>query len=53
MMWDLGLPGDEYEVHLVAPDLDLAVLTTADPPSRFTMQQSLWNTFVGSAAGST
>jgi hypothetical protein len=52
MMWDLGLPGDEYEVHLVAPDFDLAVLTTANPPCRFTLPQALWNSFVGSAAGS-
>jgi hypothetical protein len=51
MMWDLGSAGDEYEIHLVAPNLDLAVLTLADPPSRFTLPQALWNTFVGSAAG--
>jgi hypothetical protein len=52
MMWDLGSPGDEYEVHITAPYLDLAIVTTADPPSRFTMPQPLWNTFVASAAGS-
>ena len=52
MMWNLGSPADEYEVHLVAPNLDLAVLTTADPPSRFTLPQALWNIFVESAAGS-
>ena len=51
MMWNLGSAGDEYEIHLVAPSFDLAVLTTADPPSRFTMTQAIWNTFVGSAAG--
>jgi hypothetical protein len=52
MMWDLGSPGDEYEVHVTAPYFDLALVTTADPPSRFTMSQALWNTFVASAAGS-
>jgi hypothetical protein len=52
IMWDLGLAGDEYMLRLVAPYLDLSVLLTADPPSRFTMPQALWNTFVGSAAGS-
>jgi hypothetical protein len=51
MMWNLGSAGDEYEIHLVAPSLDLAVLTTADPPSRFTLTQAIWNTFVGTAAG--
>ena len=51
MMWNLGTAGDEYEIHLVAPNLDLAVLTLADPPSRFTLPQALWNTFAGSAAG--
>jgi len=51
MMWDLGFAGDEYEVHLVAPNFDVAVLTSADPPSRYTLPQALWNTFVGSAAG--
>jgi hypothetical protein len=52
LMWSLGSPGDEYELHLVAPYLDLAVLMTADPPSRFAMPQALWDTFVTSAAGS-
>lgn len=52
LMWSVGSPGDEYELHLVAPYLDLAVLMTADPPSRFPMPQALWDTFVASAAGS-
>ncbi len=51
MMWNLGSAGDEYEIHLTAPSFDLALLTTADPPSRYTMTQAIWNTFVGSAAG--
>jgi hypothetical protein len=51
IMWSFGLPGDEYELHLVASDLDLAVLTTADPPSRFAMPQKLWDLFVDSAGG--
>ena len=51
MMWNLSTAGDEYEVHLLAPGFDLAVLTTADPPSRFTMTQAIWNMFVGTAAG--
>jgi hypothetical protein len=44
IMWNLGSPGDEYLLHFVAPAFDLSVLTTADPPSRFTLTQSLWNT---------
>jgi hypothetical protein len=51
-MWNYGLAGDEYEVHYVGPDIDLAVLTTADPPSQFTLPQALWNTLVSTAAGS-
>ena len=52
MMWDLGSVGDEYLVHFVAPVFDLSVLTTADPPSRFTLPQKLWDALVASAAGS-
>jgi len=52
MMWDTGAAGDEYLVHYVAPVLDLSVLTTADPPSRFTLPQNLWDVLVASAAGS-
>jgi hypothetical protein len=51
MMWDLGTAGDEYLVHYVAPGIDLSVLTTADPPSRFTLKQNLWDLLVASAAG--
>ena len=52
IMWSLGTPGDEYELHLVAPYLDLAILMTEDPPSRYTMAQPLWDTVVATAAGS-
>ncbi len=51
MMWNLSSAGDEYLVHYVAPGFDLGVLTTADPPSRFALQQSLWNMIVASTAG--
>jgi hypothetical protein len=51
IMWNLGSPGDEYLLHFVAPSFDLSVLTTADPPSRFALSQTLWNSLVATAAG--
>jgi Tol biopolymer transport system component len=51
IMWDGGQVGDEYELHYVAPAIDLAVLTMADPPSRFAVPQALWNMLVASAGG--
>jgi hypothetical protein len=51
MMWNLSSAGDEYLVHYVATGFDLSVLTTADPPSRFTLPSALWNTLTASVAG--
>jgi hypothetical protein len=51
MMWNLSSAGDEYLVHYVSPVFDLSVLTTADPPSRFTLPTSLWSSLTASVAG--
>jgi hypothetical protein len=49
-----GAAGDQYLLHLSAPNLDLQVFTKADPPSRYTLTQALWNTLTAtSAAAST
>ncbi len=50
LQWNGGAAGDQYLLHLTAPNLDVAVFTTADPPSRFTLTQALWNTITTTAA---
>lgn len=50
LQWNGGSAGDQYLLHLTAPNLDVAVFTTADPPSRYTLTQALWNTITSSAA---
>lgn len=50
LQWNGGAAGDQYLLHLTAPNLDVAVFTTADPPSRFTLTQALWNTIATTAA---
>ena len=52
MMWNLSSAGDEYLIHFINPVFDLSVLTTADPPSRFTLPSNLWNALTASVGGS-
>lgn len=51
IMWNGGQAGDDYLVHVVGPSFDLSYFTTADPPSRATLDASLWNALATSAAG--
>jgi hypothetical protein len=51
IQWDGGSAGDDYLLHFTGPNLDLEVFTTADPPSRYTLTPSLWNTVTTTAAG--
>src|SRR5262249_55570013 len=46
-----GADGDEYRIHVVAPNFDLAIFATADSLSRYTMPVPLWNALTTSAAG--
>ena len=52
VQWSGGAAGDQYLLHFTAPNLDVSVFTTADPPSRFTLSPSLWNTLTSTAAAS-
>ena len=51
VMWNGGLAGDVYLLHIVAPNYDLSLFTAADPPSRYTVPAALWNALATTAAG--
>jgi hypothetical protein len=49
--WNGGAMGDSYSLHYTAPDFDLTVYLTADPPSRFTLPVVDWNGLTASVPG--
>src|SRR5262249_27809899 len=51
MIWNGGQDGDEYRIHIVAPNFDLSIYATADGLSRYTMPAPTWNALTTSAAG--
>jgi hypothetical protein len=51
IMWNGGAAGDSYLLKLTGPNFDLTIFTTADPPSRFTATQKVWDSFTSSVAG--
>ncbi len=52
-MWNNGGAGDTYLIHLEADYLDVQIYTQADPPSRYLLDQELWDTITATVAGET
>lgn len=52
IQWNGGAAGDDYLLHYTGPSFDLEIFTTADPPSRSTLTQALWNSLTSTAAAS-
>lgn len=51
LMWNGTLAGDKFLVHLTHPLLDVKLYTTAEPPSRFTVEQKLWDAIAQTVSG--
>ncbi|MEZ4451352.1 MAG: WD40 repeat domain-containing protein [Nannocystaceae bacterium] len=51
MMWDGGGAGDKYLIRLTSEFLDIQIFLTADPPSRFLIDQALWSKITATVAG--
>lgn len=51
LMWDGGGAGDKYLIRLQSEYLDLQVFLTADPPSRYQIDEALWDKLTATVAG--
>jgi hypothetical protein len=51
MMWDGGGAGDVYYVHFTGAYVDLEIFTSADPPSRYQIEQPDWIAINESGSG--
>jgi hypothetical protein len=51
IMWNGGSDGDVYMLHVTAQSYDLAIVTAADPPSRYAIPSATWNALTTTAAG--
>jgi hypothetical protein len=51
MMWNGSTTGDLYYVHLTGKFIDFEVFTTADPPSRFALDDTSWKQLTESGQG--
>ena len=51
LMWNGTTPGDKYLVHYTHELLDVKVYTTAEPPSRYLIEQALWDAMAKTVAG--
>lgn len=53
LMWKDGTAGDVYLVHLTGKYLDAKVYSTFDPPSRYAIDDAIWNSLTQSSGGDT
>jgi hypothetical protein len=51
MMWNGSSAGDLYRIHLAGTYIDFDFFTTADPPSRFLMDDQSWTQLTESGPG--
>ncbi|MEZ4313295.1 MAG: Ig-like domain-containing protein [Polyangiaceae bacterium] len=51
LMWNGGGGGDTYYVHYKTQWIDIGILTKADPPSRFLLDEETWRTITESGKG--
>ena len=51
MMWNGTGAGDKYYVHVTSKYTDFEFFTTADPPSRYTLDDSSWQQLTESGPG--
>jgi hypothetical protein len=51
MMWNGTGAGDKYYVHVTSKYADFEFFTTADPPSRYTLDDSSWQQLTESGPG--
>lgn len=53
LMWNGSAPGDKYLVHFSHALLDVKVYAVAEPPSRLTIEQGLWDSIAATVNGDT
>lgn len=51
LMWNGTAAGDKYLIHYTNDLLDVKIYTTAEPPSRFLIEQPLWDAMCKTVAG--
>jgi hypothetical protein len=51
LMWNGSGAGDKYLIHYQHELLDVKIYTTAEPPSRFLIEQPLWDAMAKTVAG--
>ncbi len=51
MMWNGGGAGDKYYVHVKGKYVDFEFFTTADPPSRYSLDDASWEQLTESGPG--
>ena len=51
LMWNNGLAGDIYYVHIASATYELEAFTTVPPPSRYAFTAGTWQAFVDSTSG--
>lgn len=51
LMWNGTTPGDKYLIHLTSDLVDVKVYTLAEPPSRFLLDQPMWNNIAETVSG--
>lgn len=51
LMWDGGAAGDKYLIRFQSEYLDVQVFLTADPPSRYLIDPTLWTKITATVAG--
>lgn len=51
LMWNGSTAGDKYLLHLTHPLLDIKLYTTAEPPSRFTVEKAVWDAMAETVSG--
>lgn len=53
LMWNNAAAGDKYYVHLTSPYAEFEIFTTAAPPARHQLDQSVWTQLTESGTGGT
>lgn len=51
LMWNGSTAGDKYLIHYQHELLDVKIYTTAEPPSRYLIDQPLWDAMAKTVAG--
>ena len=51
LMWNGTTAGDKYLIHYQHDLLDVKIYTTAEPPSRFLIEQPIWDAMAKTVAG--